>query len=116
MQVTRGPMVARLKHLDDPHATLLMYLSGELSAKGRAAVEQRLASDASFAAEFEQLRAVESACDGAFAAADRARALPLKPDVAVRRVSRAMHDWQVRRASQAASVGARPRLRIPVWA
>ena len=42
-------MTASLQQLESTEAIVLMYLSGELSARDRAAVEQRIATDGSFA-------------------------------------------------------------------
>jgi hypothetical protein len=109
-------MSTHLEQLDSTESVLLMYLSDELSGRDRAAVEQRLESDAEFAAELERTRAREAAFMAAFRDADRARKLPLKPDVAVRRVARAMHDWQMDRAAAAAATHSPIRsFRIPWW-
>src|SRR4051794_13729678 len=93
-----------------------MYLSGELPAKDRAVVEQRLVSDPAFAAEIERARAADAACAQAFMDSDRGRHLPVKQEVAVRRVSRAMHDWLVERAAASTDAPQRRHFHMPLWA
>jgi hypothetical protein len=108
-------MSTHLEQLDSTESILLMYLSDELCGRDRAAVEQRLETDGEFAAEFERTRAREAAFVAAFRDADRARKLPVKPDVAVRRVARAMHDWQVDRAAASVTDSPVRSFRIPWW-
>ena len=109
-------MPPKLEHLETTESLLLMYLSDELSAKDRAMVDQLIATDLAFAAQLERVRSAAASFSDAFRQADAGRKLPVKQEVAVRRVSRAIHDWQVGRAAAAASATPNGRtFRFPWW-
>ena len=100
----------------DRDALLMLYAADELSPEQRAAVEARLAAEPELAAELGMLRSAQDQCFAALAHADEHDRLPVSEGVAVRRVSRAMKQWQVRRALAAnAVVPAAPRRKLPWW-
>jgi anti-sigma factor RsiW len=106
-------MSGQLNDLDGD-SLLMLYVSGELSNGEKAALERRLASEPALAAELEKLRAAQAFCAEAFAAADATATLPVGEGVAVRRVSRAMQQWQVDRIRVAAPTQKKG-LPLPWW-
>jgi len=91
---------------------LVLYLAGELANGEKAALERRLANEPALAAELQRVRDAQAFSVQAIQAADAGARLPVGEGVAVRRVSRAMQQWQVDR------VRATPPLRrrkLPWW-
>jgi hypothetical protein len=76
---------------------LVLYLAGELANGEKTALEKRLAAEPKLAAELDRLRAAQAFCNGAISHGDQTARLPVSEGVAVRRVSRAMQQWQVDR-------------------
>lgn len=98
----------------DRDASLMRYVAGEMPAADREALERRLAGDPSLAAELEALRAAERICYDALDRGDRQTRLPVGEGVAVRRVTRSMHQWLARRHAPAAEPKRRGLL-LPWW-
>jgi anti-sigma factor RsiW len=87
-------MSGQLNDLDND-SLLVLYISGELANGEKAAFERRLANEPALAAELEKLRAAQTFCAETIASADATAHMPVGEGVAVRRVSRAMQQWQV---------------------
>ncbi|HEX8524991.1 MAG TPA: hypothetical protein VF669_22260 [Tepidisphaeraceae bacterium] len=108
-------MSSLLENLDS-QARLLMYLADELAPEDRAQVERQLRDDPTFTQELEQLRQMQDATHSAFIAADAGQKFPMTRDTAVRRVSRAMKQWQVDRAHRSLdNAPVRRPFHIPWW-
>ena len=109
-------MASVLEQLDRD-AVALMYVAEELSAEDRADIERRISQDSELAQAIERARRDVESFEQALRSEDAQTALPMSADTAVRRVSRAMKQWQVDRLTkQAMQPGARARFRLPVWA
>ena len=108
-------MAKLLQQLHSDQAVLLMYLADELPAEERAEVARRLAADADLRAELERLRTAYESFAAAVERADRSARLPVPDSVAVRRVTRELHQWHARRLAAAARPGPAPALRYPWW-
>ena len=93
---------------------LTLYLADEMAPAERAAFEQRLASDETLSAELQTLRAAQEAAFEAINRADRSSRLPASQGVAVRRVIRAVQQWQTRRLKPTLEP-ARRGLPLPWW-
>ena len=110
-------MASVLQQLENNEAVLLMYLAGELPGGDRAEVERMLAVDARLRDQLERLRETYGWFSEEMSRDDRSVRLAVSEGAAVRRVGRAMRQWQVRRAAGApAPVGAAAGLRYPWWA
>jgi len=83
-----------LEQLDNS-SLLLMYLADELPAGQRAALQQRLTSDASLRAELESLQ--EAQADFLAGMTKLDAAAPISSSAAIARITRAMHQHEVRR-------------------
>ena len=92
----------------------MLYLAEEMAPAERSAFQQRLASDEALAAELETLRAAQQAAFEAIDRADRSSRLPASQGVAVRRVIRAIQQWQIRRIKPTLEP-ARRGLPLPWW-
>jgi anti-sigma factor RsiW len=100
----------------DQDALLMLYVADELSAEQRAELEGRLAGDPELAAELARLRDARDVCFAALARADGRGRLPMSEGVAVRRVGRAMRQWQVERElARNAAAPAAPRRKLAWW-
>ena len=100
----------------DIDALLLLYVSGELSADDAAEVDRRVAADAVLAAQLQRVRETQSFVDQTLRVDDEQARLPMSADTAVRRVSRAMKQWQVDRLTKKSMAPVTtPRFRLPVW-
>src|SRR4051812_16749606 len=95
-----------LQQLGSTEAVLMMYLSDELPAEDRAEVERRLAADPAMRAQWDRLREAHAAFAAAMPALDRATRLPAPEAVGVRRVVRAMRQWQAERVARPAAPAA----------
>ncbi len=107
-------MASLLEQLDI-NSLLLMYLANELSSADRIEMEQRLASDPALAEELARLRQAQAVVESALLSGDAATPLPMSCDTAVRRVSRAMKQWQVDRLTRKAIAPQRAHFRLPIW-
>jgi len=105
-----------LQQLENNEAILLMYLAGELPDDDRAEVERRLARDPALRAELESLREAHDAFAAAMPALDRVDRLPAPQGPGVRRVVRAMQQWQAGRLAAAPTPAPARTLRYPWWA
>jgi len=106
-------MASQLNELDT-ESLLVMYLAGELTNGDKAAVERRLAAEPKLAAELDRLRELQAFCVDTLRRGDAEQRLPVSEGVAVRRISRAMQQWQIDR------VRARPAMKkrglpLPWW-
>jgi anti-sigma factor RsiW len=100
----------------DQESVVLMYVAGELPAEDAAEVVRRLAADPKLAEELERVTASLAFCEGALSADDEATRLPMSAETAVRRMSRAMKQWQVDRLTKKTmQPGSRQPFRLPVW-
>jgi hypothetical protein len=113
--------MASLIHELDNDALLLMYRADELSPEDRVEVEQMLAIDAGLRAALATVGRDAAAAEAALAAADHVdppAASPSASAVALRRVGRAMRQWQVDRIirSRPAPAAAERQPRFPAWA
>ena len=88
-------MSSLLKQIDDDDSLLMLYLVDELSDADRAAVDQRLLGDESLREKLDDLRSTYASSIDLLAAGDEATPLPVSSDVATRRVSRLIRQWQV---------------------
>ena len=104
-------MAAQMNELDSD-SLLVLYLAGELANGEKTAVERRLASEPALAAELQRLRDAQAFCVQAIQTADAGARMPVGEGVAVRRVSRAMQQWQVDRVRATPLVR---RKKIPWW-
>ena len=105
-------MTSHNEHLER-EASLMLYLADEMSPAEREAFDQRLAGDAALRAELEALAEAQVASLAALENADRTARLPTSQNVAVRRVARAIQQWQARRIKPAEP--ARRGLPLPWW-
>jgi hypothetical protein len=105
-----------LQQLGSTEAVLMMYLSDELPAEDRAEVERRLAADPAMRAQWDRLREAHAGFAAAMPALDRATRLPAPEAVGVRRVLRAVRQWQADRVARPVAPAATPPFRFPVWA
>src|SRR4029450_5253486 len=96
----------------DGDSLLVMYLAGELTNGDKAALERRIANEPALAAELARLRDAQTYCPDTLRAVDASAKMPVTEGVAVRRVSRAMQQWNFDRIRAAAPTGKRG-LRIP---
>jgi anti-sigma factor RsiW len=96
-------------------AILLMYLAGELAPEDRAEVEQMLATDGKLRADLAQLEEAHNSVRRHLQQLDDISSLPASPDVALRRVSRMMKQWQVDQLAAAPIQVSRPRRHVPWW-
>jgi hypothetical protein len=108
-------MTSLLHQLENNDAILLMYLADELSAEDRAEVEQMLASDAQMRAALDQLRSAHDDTVAAMAKGDAVARLPVSAGVAVRRVTRAMRQWQTDQFTHEPEPEPTNELRFPWW-
>src|SRR4051794_9216440 len=100
----------------DREALLLMYLAQELPPADQEAVERRLASEPDLAAQLAQIKALQYGCDLSLAESDAQTALPMTCDTAVRRVARAMKQWQIDRLHRPPAGSPRKmHFRLPWW-
>lgn len=99
----------------DTESLLLLYLADELPADQRLLIESRLAREPELAAQFESLRDLQTGLMESIRQDDQTSRMPVNEAVAVRRVSRAMEQWQVDRLA-IRSVDDKPRRSIPLWA
>ena len=81
----------------DSDALLVMYVNGELANGEKAALERRVASEPALAAELQRVRDAQSFFADSIRDADAGAKMPVGEGVAVRRVSRAIQQWQVDR-------------------
>jgi len=98
----------------DIESQMVLYIAGELTNGAKAAFEKRLASDPKLADDLAKLREAQVFCADTMRSGDEQMRLPVSEGVAVRRVGRAIAQWQVDRARNV-TVAAKTR-RIPVWA
>jgi hypothetical protein len=105
-----------LGQLQDSDSVLLMYLADELPVEDRLEVERMLAVDAGMRAQFERLRETHAWFADTMARADLANRPAVPEAAAVRRVGRAMRQWNARRLAAAPAPAARRTLRYPWWA
>jgi hypothetical protein len=89
-------MSSQLNDLDSD-ALLVMYLAGELTNGDKAALERRLANEPALAAELQRVRDAQAFFGQSMQSADAHAKMPVGEGVAVRRVSRAMQQWQIDR-------------------
>lgn len=109
--------MASLPEQFDREGMLLMYLADELPSNERAEVENRLRADDSLAAELDRIRRMRDEIEAALKSFDRAGALPMSCETAVRRASRAMKQWHVDRfAKPPAAAPMRRPFHLPWWA
>ena len=110
-------MASVLEQLENNEAVLLMYLAEELPAADHAEVERMLAVDAGLRDQLERLRDAHEWFSAEMGRGDRSARTAVSEGAAVRRVGRAMRQWQARRAASApAAVAASAGLRYPWWA
>ena len=109
-------MANLLGQLGGDEGVLLMYLAGELQADDRAEVEQRLARDPALRAALESVREAHDAFAAAMPALDRVERLPAPQGPGVRRVVRAMQQWQAGRLAAEPAPAPVKTLRYPWWA
>jgi hypothetical protein len=117
-------MSSLLHQLENNEAVLLMYLAGELPPEDCAEVEQHLAADAGLRAELERLRQTNDALTVTLSAADgvgirAADHEAARLAAAVRRVSRAMVQFQLEQRQRAETPAEElpvRKLRLPRWA
>lgn len=109
-------MANLLGQLGGDEGVLLMYLAGELPDGDRAEVEQRLSRDPALRAELESLREAHDAFAAAMPALDRVERLPAPQGPGVRRVVRAMQQWQAGRLAAEPAPEPVKTLRYPWWA
>jgi hypothetical protein len=108
-------MAAQVEQLD-LESTLMLYAADELPAAERSAMDARLAAEPALASRLELLCSSRRICFDALERDDQQDRLPTSQGVAVRRVARAMRQWQVDRLVARPSAPAAPRrLRIPGW-
>ena len=107
-------MSSKLNDLD-PQSLLVLYVAGELTNGDKVALEKRLAADPALAADLERLREAQVVCADALRDGDDQIRLPVSEGVAVRRVTRAMAQWQVDRARMVPANTPKG-WRIPWWA
>lgn len=81
----------------DRDSALMLYAAGEMQPAERELFERRLAAEPDLAAELLHLTEAHRAFVDAFAHADEHTWLPASDAVTTRRVSRAIHQWQVDR-------------------
>jgi anti-sigma factor RsiW len=105
-----------LRQLQNNDAVLLLYLAGELPPEDRTEVEQMLATDPLMRGALERLRDASDAFESAMPGLDRATRLPAPEPVAMRRVMRAMRQWQARRLAAPGPAESRRKIRFPLWA
>jgi hypothetical protein len=106
-------MKTLLQHLEN-ESLLLMYMAGELPLSDRTELEAMLARDGGLRAQLAELRAAESSCFAGLAQLDVAEPLG-SVEPSVRRVQRAIQQWQIDLLARPAQQ-ARARRRIPVLA
>ncbi|HEV2296773.1 MAG TPA: hypothetical protein VGR35_23225 [Tepidisphaeraceae bacterium] len=104
-----------LLHQLENDAILLLYMDDELSAVDRAEVEQMLGSDAGLRADLERLRGLRDETAAILAAADASARLPVSENVAVRRATRMIWQWQLEKAHAAPVEQPLRELRFPWW-
>src|SRR5689334_4872933 len=107
-----GSLISQL----DNESVLLMYLAGELPGSDRIDLERRLATDPALAQALANLREAQSRIDDAMRAADATVQLPISREVAVRRVGRAIQQWQIDRHKPRAAARERRPFHLPWWA
>ena len=113
----KGTSVANLMgQLGGDDGVLLMYLAGELPDEDRAEVDRRLARDPALRAELESLREAHDSFAAALPALDRVERLPAPQGPGVRRVVRAMEQWQAGRLAAVVAPAPVKTLRYPWWA
>jgi anti-sigma factor RsiW len=105
-----------LRQLESDEAILLMYLADELPPEDRQEVSQMLATDPRMRALLERVREAHDGFAAAMPALDRATRLPAPEAAGVRRVVRAMRQWQARRIARPAPAPPGPGLMYPWWA
>jgi hypothetical protein len=111
-----NPVPSVLNQLENNDAVLLMYLADELAAEDRAEVERMLAVDADLRGQLERLGAAHDSVSAALAQDDRAARLAVSEAAAVRRLGRAMRQWNARRLAAApVPVRQTSSLRYPWW-
>lgn len=89
-----------LEQLESDQAIILMYVADELAPADRAQVEQRLAIDAAFRQQLEDLQKIHSEIDAGFASLDAAQPLPASVLSAQAKVSRLMKQWNTDRLTR----------------
>jgi hypothetical protein len=102
-----------LQQLENNEAVLLMYLAGELPEEDRVEVEQMLSIDANLRAELESIRQAQARINALIRDADATGRLPMRAEVASRRVGRAMQQWfidQDQREPQTEETASTPRM------
>ena len=109
-------MANLLGQLGGDEGVLLMYLVGELPDEDRAEVERRLARDPALRAELESLREAHDGFAAAMPMLDRVERLPAPQGPGVRRVVRAMQQWQAGRLAAEPAPEPVKTLRYPWWA
>src|ERR1051325_8323452 len=105
-------MSANFEQLDSD-SLLVLYLAGELANGEKAALERRLSSEPALAAELARLREAQAFCVDTIKRGDEQTRLPVGEGVAVRRVSRAMQQWQVDRVVAQAAAKSKRGLPLP---
>jgi hypothetical protein len=106
-------MASHLNELDSD-SLLVMYIAGELTNGDKAAFERRLANEPALAAELQRVREAQAFCADSIATVDTHGKLPVSEGVAIRRVSRAIQQWQVDRI-RSASPTQKKGLLFPWW-
>jgi hypothetical protein len=92
-------MASHLHNLDR-ESILLMHLAGELSAEDQAEVEAMLSTDVDLRRQFEELRGLTDNVCGLLAGLDTNQPLPAPAASTVRKVSRAISQWQTDKLSR----------------
>jgi hypothetical protein len=85
----------------DRESILLMYLADELSVEDRAEVEQMLSTDRVLRQQYDELVAMMQLTGNGLTALDNKEPMPIPMASSVRRVARAMNQWQVDRIAAA---------------
>ena len=99
----------------DRDASLLLYATEEMTAEQRAAFEQKLASDPELAAELAELQRAQQLAFSSISELDRQDRPAVSDAVAVRRASRAIQQWQMKRQMRPSASPDAKGLPLPWW-
>ena len=106
-------MGSQLNDLDND-SLLVLYVHGELTNGDKAALEKRIANEPALAAELQRVREAHGFLTQTMQSFDTSGRMPVGEGVAVRRVSRAMQQWQVDRI-RTAPPAQKKGLPLPWW-
>lgn len=106
-------MASQIDQLDRD-ALVMLYLVDELSPEERAEVDRRLAGDAELAAALAQAREALVRTTELLTGLDERQRMPVNEGVAMRRVSRSIHQWLLRRTVNPTAPAKRG-LPLPWW-